>query len=99
MHFNVTILWYARAKGEVWLKLTKKSILDLSTTAMVPGGAMGGALGGMVRQNWTFHFSCAAWSGNYKERHIFIAKQRKLQITYIKGKEIDLNYVEPEHFV
>lgn len=44
--------------------LTKKSILDLSTTATVPGGAIGGALGGMVRQNWTFHFSCAAWSGN-----------------------------------
>lgn len=44
--------------------LTKKSILDLSTTAMVPGGAIGGALGGIVRQNWTFHFSCPAWSGN-----------------------------------
>lgn len=35
---------------------------------MVPGGAMGGALGGMVRQNWTFHFSCAAWSGNCRRR-------------------------------
>lgn len=44
--------------------LTKKSILDLRTTAMVPGGAIGGALGGIVRQNWTFHFSCPAWSGN-----------------------------------
>lgn len=46
-----------RANGEALKRLTKKSILDLSTTAMVPGGAMGGALGGMVRQNWTFHFS------------------------------------------
>lgn len=46
-----------RANAEPLKKLTKKSILDLSTTAMVPGGAMGGALGGMVRQNWTFHFS------------------------------------------
>lgn len=35
---------------------------------MVPGGAMGGALGGMVRQNWTFHLSSAAWSGNCRER-------------------------------
>ncbi len=47
--------------------LTKKSILVLSTTAMVPGGAMGGALGGMVRQNCTFQFSWAAWSGNWRE--------------------------------
>lgn len=45
------------ANGEALTRLTKNSILDLSTTAMVPGGAMGGALGGMVRQNWTFHFS------------------------------------------
>lgn len=44
--------------------LTKKSILDFSTTAIVPGGAMGGALGGMVRQNWTFHLSSEVWSGN-----------------------------------
>lgn len=28
---------------------------------------MGGALGGMVRQNWTFHLSSAAWSGNCRE--------------------------------
>lgn len=27
---------------------------------------MGGALGGIVRQNWTFHFSCVAWSGNWE---------------------------------
>lgn len=93
MRFNVMILWYARANGEVWLRLTKKSILDLSTTAMVPGGAMGGALGGMVRQNWTFHFSCAAWSGNYKERHIFIAKHSSNYNYLYKGKEIDLNDV------
>ena len=59
--------WLWRANDEALPRLTKKSILDLSTTAMVPGGAMGGALGGMVRQNWTFHFSCAAWSGNCRE--------------------------------
>lgn len=29
---------------------------------------MGGALGGMVRQNWTFHLRSAAWSGNCRER-------------------------------
>lgn len=57
-------LWSA---NELLLRLTKKSILDLSTTAMVPGGAMGGALGGMVRQNWTFHLSSVAWSGNCRE--------------------------------
>lgn len=49
--------------------LTKKSILVLSTTAIVPGGAMGGALGGIVRQNWTFHFSWAAWSGNCRSKN------------------------------
>ena len=61
-----------KANVEVLPTLTKKSILDLSTTATVPGGAIGGALGGMVRQNWTFHFSCAAWSGNYGQRQVVI---------------------------
>lgn len=60
---QVCVFWFCGTKGAL-LTLTKKSILDLSTTAMVPGGAIGGALGGMVRQNWTFHLSCAAWSGN-----------------------------------
>lgn len=66
----------SRAYGESLPRLTKKSILDLSTTAMVPGGAMGGALGGMVRQNWTFHFSCAAWSGNCRERFYYLVSYK-----------------------
>lgn len=79
-----------KAKVEVPPTLTKKSILDLSTTAMVPGGAIGGALGGMVRQNWTFHFSCAAWSGNCGQRQVFIAlslsSTQALPVVYIQGK-------------
>lgn len=31
---------------------------------------MGGALGGIVRQNCTFHFSWAAWSGNCRSKKI-----------------------------
>ncbi len=72
--------WLWRDNAEALLRLTKKSILDLSTTAMVPGGAIGGALGGMVRQNWTFHLSCAAWSGNCRERREFI-------ISYLSNTE------------
>lgn len=66
---NIRTKFTASLVSRVMMVLTKKSILVLSTTAMVPGGAMGGALGGIVRQNCTFHFSWAAWSGNCRSQN------------------------------
>ena len=47
--------------------LTKKRILVLMTTAAVPTGANGGALGGMVRHHWIVHFRVLSGSNSSRK--------------------------------